>query len=130
MPKGSCPITIACYDGSVTSLYRLGQGAEEKKQIRIAAVFGGDEWKEYAAEYCRRHPDTEITVECGTPGDAGEIFTNQVMAQILSGEGPDILIVNRGQLETFQEKGVRQRTVMHKGWNSMCFWIRLRKLQS
>ena len=45
-------------------------------------------------------------MECGTPGGVGGIFTNQVMAQILLGEGPDILIVNRGQLETFQEKGV------------------------
>lgn len=99
-------ITVACYDGGVTSLSRLGQGVEEKVQLRLFALFGGDEWKEYAAEYGRRHPGMEIQVESGEPGSDIGVLMNRVMAQMLSGKGPDLLIVNRPQLEIFQEKGV------------------------
>lgn len=99
-------ITVVCQEDGVTSFSRLAQGAEEKEQLRIFAFFNGDTWKEYATEYGRRHPGTEITVEAGEPGSDVGVLMNRIMAQLLSGKGPDLLIVNRNQLETFQEKGV------------------------
>lgn len=107
--NGEGEITVVCQENGVTSLSRLAQGAEAMEQLRIFAFMGGDawkDWKEYAAEYCRRHPGTEITVEAGEPGSDGGVVMNRIMAQLLSGKGPDVLIMNGIQLETFQEKGV------------------------
>ncbi len=100
-------IFVACHEGGGTSIYRLQPGREaETIQVRVFQLMGDEGMKEYAAEYSRKHPGTEIMVEACEPGDDKEILLNRLMAQMTSGGGPDILVLNREHLEILQERGV------------------------
>lgn len=103
-PEGE--IIIACYDRNVTSLYRLQSGeSAEQTELRIFQLYESDKMKEIAAEYSRKHPETTIVVESIGREDDKTILLNRLMAQMTMGEGPDILMLSRDQLEILQDKG-------------------------
>ncbi len=103
---GEGNISIACCKDDVTSLFLLSQGAEEQTQVRIFQLLEDAQMKEIAAQYSRKHPGTQIVVETCEPGADKTILLNRLMAQVTSGSGPDILVVNRNQMEILQDKGV------------------------
>lgn len=104
-PEGE--LTLACYNGEITSLYRLQPGEDAvQERVRVFQLYMDEKMREYAAEYSRKHPEAEIVIEAVEPGDDKGLLLNRLMAQMASGEGPDILVLHRRQLEILQERGV------------------------
>lgn len=100
-------VILVCYDREITSLHRLQPGKNaEQVEVRIFQLYEDKDMEKYAAEYSRKHPGMSIVVEASNPGDDKGILLNQLMAQMSSGEGPDILVLHRDQMETLQDKGV------------------------
>lgn len=60
--------------------------------------------KAQVAAFSRKYPDMPIVYETGS-SDA-EDYRNQVMAQIVSGKGPDLLWVDGADMQVLKDKGV------------------------
>lgn len=100
-------VILVCYDREITSLHRLQLGKNaEQVEVRIFQLSEDKDMEKYAAEYSRKHPGTTIVVETSGWEDDKTILLNQLMAQMSSGEGPDILVLRKDQMETLQDKGV------------------------
>ncbi len=100
-------IALVCFDGAVTSIHRIRQGEnEEQTELRIFSFGGNQALEELAADYNRKHPDTTVVVETGESGEDRDILLNRLMIRMQSGEGPDILVLSRKQLEILQSKGM------------------------
>lgn len=104
-PEGE--ILLVCFDGEVTSIHRIRQGENaERTELRIFTFGENQELEELAAEYNRKHPDTTVVVETGEAGEDRDILFNRLTVRMQSGEGPDILVLSRKQMEILQGKGM------------------------
>lgn len=61
--------------------------------------------RSYVEEFARRHPGVTIEVR-ETDFDNRETQWTQLIAQLVAGKGPDLLLLNREEMLILQEKGV------------------------
>lgn len=85
---------------------------EKSSNIRIANInwaLENDNIEACAATFTRKNPSCSIELEDGgANSDITELqaYHDRIMAEIVAGEGPELLIVNREDLRTLYEKGV------------------------
>lgn len=99
-------------DKTGSDCYLLSNELIEKAgNITIANLaYGSGYVKGAAASFSRNHQNTQIVYE-EAPGD-GEAYRTQIMAEITSGKGPDMLWVSMEDMHILQEKGVLQDLTM------------------
>ena len=73
--------------------------------IKVAALTtGGEKVQACAATASRKNPQFTYSYQDGSKGDA-EAFRSRMIAEMVSGEGPDILYVSLEDMAILQEKG-------------------------
>lgn len=88
------------------SVYILSdKETEEEQGIVLANLSYVDNYvKAETADFSRENPDTPIIFQTGS-GDA-EAYRDRIMAELVSGKGPDLLWVDAEDMQILQEKGV------------------------
>jgi len=71
----------------------------------VALTSGGEKVQACAATASRKNPQFTYTYQDGSREDA-EAFRTRIMAEMVSGEGPDILYVSLEDMKILQEKGL------------------------
>ncbi len=82
---------------------------DEKGQERVVTIYQlsvDDEITRHAEEYTRKHPGIRMEVTSINQDEGISLAFNQLMARLSMGEGPDLLVVQRQQLEALQDNGV------------------------
>lgn len=82
-----------------------------EKEIRIYSLEENDSLRQAVTEYKREHTDIYVRYEVGLKGDDAvtrEDALKRLNTQILSGDGPDVLLLDGLPLETYVEKGMLQ----------------------
>lgn len=85
----------------------LGENPEGQEEVRIADFTRARNGllKSENAAFSRRNPLYGFSCEMAEEGQ-DEAFRDRIMAELVSGKGPDILYLSREDLLLFQEKGV------------------------
>lgn len=89
------------YDGEIPSM--------PEKEIRIYSLREDRGLREAVTAYKRAHPDIYVRYEIGMDGSSGmteEDARKRLNTQVLSGEGPDVLLLDGLPLDTYIEKGM------------------------
>lgn len=71
----------------------------------VALTTGGEKVQACAATASRKNPQFTYAYQDGSKGDA-EAFRTRIIAEMVSGEGPDILYVSTEDMAILQEKGL------------------------
>lgn len=88
-----------------TFLYGFTAQETEQVVIQLEMLSRGDEYIETcASEYSRRHPG--IRIEVTQPEEDTDLQLTRTLARLSQGEGPDLLLVSRQQLQSLQKEGV------------------------
>lgn len=88
-----------------TFLYGFTDREMETVVIRLELLCRGDDYiQTCASEYGRRHPG--VIIEVTEPEGDTELQLNRTMARLTQGEGPELLLVRRTQLQALQREGV------------------------
>ncbi len=101
-------VAVVSHDGEYTFAQKLMPGAEvEERKVTLYMLYDDQSMKGYADEYSRWHPGISIEIEKPGSGEGDDdAALLRFAAQLMSGEGPDMFVMRRGQLETLQAKGV------------------------
>lgn len=81
------------------------------REIRIYSLTENRSVRQAITDYRRRHTDLYVRYEVGMEGDSGltaEDAVKRLNTQVLSGEGPDVLILDGLPMEAWMEKGMLQ----------------------
>lgn len=92
-----------------TSVYVFSDEAVQVEENDISMVFLTSEDKYLkltAASYSRMHPDMPVTIATGT--EEKQAYHDRVMAELVSGKGPDLLWVDVEDMQVLYEKGAIQ----------------------
>lgn len=88
-----------------TFLYGFTAQETEQVVIQLEMLSRSDNYIETCAdEYSRRHPG--VTIEITQPEEDTELQFTRTMARLSQGEGPELLLVSRQQLQSLQNEGV------------------------
>lgn len=99
-------VTAVSYDGEYTFAQKLMSGTKvEEKKVILFMLYEDQSVQRYADEYSRLHPGTKIEVEKLGSEEEYDTAFQRFAAQLISGEGPDMLVMRRDQLEILQAKG-------------------------
>lgn len=103
---GDGGVTAVSYDGEYTFAQKLMPGAEvEEKEAVLFLLYEDQSIRGCADEYNRRHPGTKIEIEKLGAGEDYDAAFQRFAAQLIAGEGPDMLVMRREDLEVLQAKG-------------------------
>ncbi len=105
--RNSAGELILFFYNSMTAphLYKLkSPEGLEQREVRIAGADDNKFIKSCAAEYSRTHPEVMITVE--TPEGDRDLALAKTVTEVSGGEGPDLFVLRRDELETFHEKEI------------------------
>lgn len=99
------------FSGNMTCLYEFSEKpAEKNSSIRIADIYWQDEYiQSCAAGFSRKNPSCYLEYESvDMNADYTELqsYHDRVMAEIVAGKGPEILVVDGEDLKTLYDKGV------------------------
>ena len=99
-------VTAVSYDGEYTFVQKLMYGVNtEEKKVTLFMLYEDQSMQRYADEYSRLHPGIKIeTAKLGADEEYDTAF-QRFAAQLISGEGPDMFVMKRNQLEILQAKG-------------------------
>lgn len=88
-----------------TFLYGFTAQETEQVVIQLEMLSRSDRYIETCAdEYSRRHPG--VTIEITQPEEDTDLQLTRTLARLSQGEGPDLLLVSRQQLQSLQKEGV------------------------
>lgn len=79
------------------------------QEIRIYSLTENRSVRQAVTDYKRQHTDLYVRYETGLSGDGGmttEDAVKKLNAQVLAGEGPDVLILDGLPMETYMDKGM------------------------
>lgn len=101
MKNSAGEVALLFDDKSKPYLYKLK--ADEgfvQTEIELLQLFNDEYTKTCAAEYSRKHPGVLITV---SQVQSDDTVINRTVEEMKSGEGPDMLVLNRRQLMDLRE---------------------------
>ncbi len=101
-------VVTAFYDHVDRSmcLQKLLPGAEEETVVTLLRLHEDSYIEIWADEYSRRHPGTKIEIVSLDPGEDYDAAFARFAVQLAEGEGPDMFLAGRKDLEFLQDKGV------------------------
>lgn len=100
-------IVTAFFDGEYTYVHKLQPGAETgEKKIVLFQLYEDQSMQRYADEYSRQHPGVKIELQKLDVGNDYDTDFHRFAAQLVTGEGPDVFVMRREQMEILQRQGV------------------------
>lgn len=109
----NCDGILEGADGKVFAVFRQNDGTflygftdQEMETVVIRMellVWGNDYIETCASEYTKRHPG--VVIEFMERQEDTELQLNRIMAQISQGEGPELMLVPKEQLQALQKGG-------------------------
>lgn len=102
---------LICYNSSVLKKYHYDPNvsAVPENELVVYSLEENDAVRTAINLYQKENPDTYLSYEIGMSGEDGmtkEDAIRSLNAALLSGEGPDILILDGLPLESYMEKGI------------------------
>ena len=99
-------ITAVSYDGEYTFAQKLMSGTEAGEKKVTLFMLSEDQFIRICAdEYSRLHPGIKIEIKTLGADEEYDTAFQRFAAQLISGEGPDMFVMRREQLEILQAKG-------------------------
>ncbi len=100
-------VAAVYYDEQTTFVQKLQPGSEVTEQKVVLSFLEESQMMQNCAdEYSRQHPGIKIEVESLNKEEDYDTAFQRLAVQLASGEGPDMLVLRREQLEILQKKGV------------------------
>lgn len=101
-------VAAVSYDGEYMFAQKLMPGAEvEERKVTLYMLRDDQLMSRSADEYTRWHPGIRIETEkMASDEQYDDAALLRFAAQLMSGEGPDMFVMGRDQLEILQDKGV------------------------